>query len=465
MALLGVLLITLILSILGVVSVNLAMQEIQTVADQRDDAAARYMAEAGLETMMQWFNQPTLNQGQPMNVINKRFDLSDFGPSFFDSSNRSQFSGSSTAPDIFFDAGRPADHQLLNDPTTGWFGVLNHIGEVRSLKLYAPRRPGMLCTLEVTAGTHRALRTVSVQLAALMAPPIRAGVQIGVGNSGAGPLPTFVHWGAVKVNGDQLLPPAGDIPLKTALAAVTDQSYADMSRREDRWFELLIGGNATFVPSPAPPPAFPSNVQQHQEPVPGLHLDRWRYEDMKKYAKVFGTYYVLAQDGLVYRDGVLQAGLGITIDDIMRSQSVDDNRGLVFIDTWDQQPPRPGNLGSLVIDLDYAHGLFVINAHVRFKSPRFGRTVSVLSPPDGAGGRRIPLALPNIHLNGLLHVAGDLSYEGQLRIFGAVVVQGSITAPLLSQPLEVWYNDDFSRGYYPGLPVVYPAPGTWQEKY
>jgi len=465
MALLGVLLITLILSILGLVSVNLAMQEVQMVADLREETATRYLAEAGLELVTQWFNQPDVKQGQPGELLGKRFNLVDRGPSFFDMAGRSQFTGTSAAPDILYDAARPADDRLLNDPGTGWFAPLYRLGEIRTLKVFSPQRADLLCTVEVTAATSRATRTVSLQLAAVSLRPIRSGVQIGVGSTTV-PFPVVLHWGSAKVNGDQLLPPVADVPTKSLLAPVSDVSYADMGRREDRWFELLLAGAGSFDALFAPSSAIPSNIQEHQEPMPGLHLDRWPYEDLKKYAKAFGTYYVRGGDGLLYRDGRVAAGTGIDINDVMRSASGEDNRGLVFVDTLDQKPPRPDNLGTVIIDVEYAEGVFVINANVHLKSYRVGQSVSALSPPDMPGGARIAVMLNNIHVNGLLHVAGNLTYEGDLRLFGALVVQGAVS-PITAgaRPIEAWYNYDFSRGYYPGLPVVYPAPGTWQERY
>src|SRR5579884_3713456 len=211
MALLGVLLITLILSILGLVSVNLAMQEVQMVADLREETATRYLAEAGLELVTQWFNQPDVKQGQPGELLGKRFNLVDRGPSFFDMAGRSQFTGTSAAPDILYDAARPADDRLLNDPGTGWFAPLYRLGEIRTLKVFSPQRADLLCTVEVTAATSRATRTVSLQLAAVSLRPIRSGVQIGVGSTTV-PFPVVLHWGSAKVNGDQLLPPVADVP-------------------------------------------------------------------------------------------------------------------------------------------------------------------------------------------------------------------------------------------------------------
>jgi hypothetical protein len=70
--------------------------------------------------------------------------------------------------------------------------------------------------------------------------------------------------------------------------------------------------------------------------------------------------------------------------------------------------------------------------------------------------------LSGIHFNGLLYAAGTVTVERESRMYGAIVAGGTIaTGPVL----EVWYNADFGRGLFRGLPVVYRAPSTWQVKY
>ena len=63
-------------------------------------------------------------------------------------------------------------------------------------------------------------------------------------------------------------------------------------------------------------------------------------------------------------------------------------------------------------------------------------------------------------IKGVVHAAGTIYVDGQLRIFGALVAQGGVTGRGV---LEVWYNDDLHRGFIQGLPVVFPLKGTWRE--
>ncbi len=473
-ALLGAVLVTVILTMLGTVSLNLATHEIVQIGAAGDEAVAEHLAEAGSDLVIQWFHDPgSAPEGTIADLLAKRFDLSENGPSFFDSTGNSQFTGSSTSPDIVYDASRPMDDQTLNDPVRGWFRSLRSLGRILKLKVYGPSRPGLLCTVEVTAEARNLTRTLAVQLGARSVPPLRVGVQ--VGNNGNTTedsetvFPVWMHWGEMKIKGDARFGRREDFPTKTQMASVTGQSYAESSLREDRWLEIFVGGNALFLSSPSSSSVLPSNLYPNQEPYPGLHETSWDYETMKKNAIVFGSYYARDRDGLLYRNGTIQPGLGLTPDEVFGSRFVGDHHGLVFIDTLDRLPPRADNLGTVSLTTEYAEGLFIVNAHLHLKPTGVGKPVPVLSPPtEGIAslGSRIPVELSNIHIQGVLYTAGELLYDGQPRIYGALVTEGKVLA--LSKtygPIEVWYNHDLKSGLFQGVPLVYLAPGSWRPKY
>jgi hypothetical protein len=472
-ALIGAVLIIVILSLLGTVSLNVAAQEIESVAAARDEAVARHLAEAGADLVMQWFHDPlSAPEGAGRMLFAGKQESSDGNPSFFDATGRSQFTGTEDQPDVLYDASRPADDRLLNDPAVGWFRALGALGRIRQLAVYGPTSPGLLCTVQVTSEARRLTRTLVVQLGARQVPPIRSGVQIGSRSpveAAARPLPVSVHWGDLVVNGDVRLRAVTDIPAKTDLALVTGQSYADTDHREDRWFDLLIGGEAFVTSEPTGTAPVPTNVHVHQEPAPGLRQDRWDYQTMKDAALRDGTYYVRGHDGLLYPHGLVEPGLGVTVTDAFRAETAGDHRGLVFVDTLDHEPPRADNLGTLVLDADYMEGVFVINANVRFAPKGTGKPLSVLSPPSDERGSmesQTSVRLTGIHLRGLLVTPGSLALEGSSRLYGALVVGGNIEpASDAVAHLEIWYDDDLRKGLLRGLPLVYPARGTWHEKY
>jgi hypothetical protein len=94
--------------------------------------------------------------------------------------------------------------------------------------------------------------------------------------------------------------------------------------------------------------------------------------------------------------------------------------------------------------------------------------LTVLSPPpegSGAFNGRIPVTLSGIHLSGLLYAAGTITLERETRMYGALITAGTVAIGGSAPLLEIWYDSDFGKGFFRGLPVVYRAPGTWQVKY
>lgn len=464
-ALIGAVLIIVILSMLATVSLNVAAQEIESVTAAKEEALARHVAEAGADLVMKWFHDPSSDPDGPGRLLfARRLAGPDGSPSFFDDAGRSRFTGTEDRPDVLYDAARPSDNRLLNDPSTGWFRALEGLGRITRLAIHAPASPGLLCSVQVTAEARGLTRTLAVQMRATQLPPIRAGVQIG--NSGpvqaaAGPLPVSVHWGALIVNGDVRLGALRDIPVKTDLAPVTGQAYADMERREDRWFDVFVGGEAFFAPPPAGTEPAPPNLHVRQEPSPGLRQYRWDYQTLKETALREGTYYARGQDGLLYRHGLMEPGNGVTATEAFQSGTVGDHHGLVFVDTLDQAPPHGDNLGTLVLDAGYMEGLFVVNAHVRFAPAGTGESLPARSPEAAES-----VQLAGIHLYGALVTPGNLVLDGSSRLYGAVVVGGTVEqASGTGAQLEVWYDNEFTAGLFRGLPLVHQALGTWLEKH
>jgi hypothetical protein len=468
MALVGALIVVLVVTLLGALSFRLAAQEVDNVRTIREEAGVRQVAEAGLDLAIEWFHDPAKAAADGVaGSLHKRFTLPDEGPAFFDAQGQSQFRGTAVAPDILLDAHDPILTRVLNDPA---MGAARSGGRLLNLKLYGPAQPGLLCTVEVTAEGSRGLRrTISAQLAARRIPAIRSGIQL-TGNGGepaaAGGLPVWVHWGDLRVRGDARLPKIEDLPGQAAVAPVNALSYGEMTRREDRWLNVYIGGSVAFLPSAlVPAPVVPSNVHGQQEPIPGLREDRWAYDMLKQQAMAHGEVYARGPDGLLYRDGQSEPGPGIALESVMRSAEIDDHRGLIFIDTLDRQPPRADNLGTMAVETDYAEGVFVINANLRFKANGAGRTVRALAPPDPGMSNlapRVAVPLSGIHLRGVLFVAGDLMYEGRPRLFGSLLAGGRVTGDGAG-PLELWTDFELSQGLVRGMPLVSIAPGTWRE--
>jgi hypothetical protein len=476
LALMGAMVVALGLALLSATLLDLAWQESLSAGAGKKAAAAQQLADAAGELVIGWFHNPQTSPPAVATALSKRYRTSDGAPTFFDQSGRSQFVGSADRPDVLLDASNQPDDRLLNDPDIGVFRSKLGSGTVRLLKIYSPSRPGLLCTVETVVETesHRPFRqSISMQLEALELPALRAGLQSGQslrlmpdGRSVGG-----VHWGSVKVGGDLVIRRIEDIPTLNPSAPITGQSYDESPAREDRWMDMWIGGRVQVTQPPlesATDQTIPPNVHERQSPTPGVRLDRWSYDRLKQTAMRFGSYYVLDQGGLLYRDGLLGAGRGLSPNEVFGSQPVGDQLGLIFVDTLDRTAPRADNLGTVKLSMEYLEGVAVIQGHVFFNPAGSGNRLKVLSPPTGDAGTtgvRESVQLTNVHLNGVLYAAGNITVGRAARVYGAMIAEGSLVSAGPGATLEVWHDYDMSRGLFRGVPVVYRAPGTWMVRY
>jgi hypothetical protein len=136
--------------------------------------------------------------------------------------------------------------------------------------------------------------------------------------------------------------------------------------------------------------------------------------------------------------------------------------GVIFVDTLDTSPPSTNNLPTLVVSSPYMEGVFFVNANLAMNPQGEGKTILALSPPtDGSNlGSRVPVSISAVNVQGVLHVAGTVSLDKQVRIYGSLVAEGGLTGRGL---VESWYNYDIGRGFFQGLPTVFPLSGSWRE--
>ncbi len=475
-ALLGVIILALVLALVGAALLDLAGQEVSSASGSTEVAVAQAVADAAQDLVIAWFHSPHTSPPALAAFLTKRQSSSDGSPSFFDQAGRSQFIGTADRPDVWLDASRSADQYLLNDAGTGMFRFLEDLGSVQALKVYAPSAPGLLCTVDatVTTASSSTKHAVSMQLGALEIPALRAGIQVG-GNLGLPQIApesgALVHWGDLAVGGDLIVQRVEDLPSQSDSAPVTGVSYRDMSHREDRWLSMWIGGPIHLMqlsPGQSSSVALPLNVHANRHPAPGVRRDRWGYEHLKQLAKQHGAYLAIDREGLLYPSGSVEPGYGVTPDDYLRSRSVGDARGLIFIDTLDQKAPRADNLGVVRLSAGYLEAVLVVQGHVMAGPAGSGQSLSVLSPPaggSGAAGSRTAVQLSDIHLSGALYAAGNITLDRSMRVFGAVAAEGTITTAHPGATMELWYDYEMGRGLFRGIPVVMRAPGTWMVRY
>ncbi|HEY5626413.1 MAG TPA: hypothetical protein VIR79_00565 [Nitrospira sp.] len=455
-------------------ALHLASQDQPGVSAMGEEIIAQQLADAATELVVAWFHDSSTTPGPLAGLLAKRQGNAATGPSFFDAAGRSQFVGTAERPDIVLDASDPDDDRALNSPPSGFSGSMRELGRLEMMKVYGPSEPGLLGTLEVkasTAGRKSMASAIRLQLGALNVPAIRAAVQIGQGLGvlkPGGASPVLVHWGDLRVMGNLVLNREDDVVVKSGAAPVTGEPYELMGRLEDRWIDYWIGGDVLSIapPSSSSGPVVPMNVYRLQEPIPGTRLDRWDYDLLKRTALRHGSYYRLDRTGRLHPFGAADSDIGLLPGDILSSPMVGRSRGLIFIDTVDGQAPRPDNLGTLVLDVDYIEALLVVQGHVLLRPSGSGRSVPVLSPsPEGFDslGTRVPATLSGINFNGVLYAAGSITLDRSARLYGAVMTADTIVAGSPGLSLEVWYGADLAKGLFKGLPVVYRASGTWQH--
>jgi hypothetical protein len=470
-----VLLVTMILLVLltslGITSMNLATIELRAAGGTSQDRAAEHLADAAVDLVVSWFHRPESLPPEIERVLIGQLLPNSDSLSITPPAPETPGESPATA-EVLFDAATPEGHRALNDPTTGWFRSLGRIGKILRLRVYGLTRSGLCCTVEVAtqagSGGDTSKASMAVDLGRVMIPPLRAAVQVTEASTASldsEPAVPLVHWGDLRMKGDVRYRALDDIPRKTITSSVSNLAYDAMKRREDRWFDLYLGGALAFVnPSPLSVGLPPWNVYQQQDPIPGMRWDLWSYEHMKKLAKRFGTYYGTDRSGLLYRDGLVEPGKGLTPDEVLSSHFLGDHRGLVFVDTVDQEPPSATNLSTITLQADYAEGVFVVCGHLNWKPKGMGLSIPALSPsPEGTSsmGLRTPVLLSQVHLQGVLYEFGALTISGHPRVYGAVVAPRILrpTGPEMHE-LEVWFNADLARGFVRGVPLVVVAPGT-----
>ncbi|HEU4686155.1 MAG TPA: hypothetical protein VFS39_16730 [Nitrospira sp.] len=471
--LLTVLMLTLILSVLGMTSLYLAGQDVPGISAMKDETTAQQLADAAAEVVVTWFHDPGATPPSVAGFLAKRQGSPTSGPSFFDTALRSQFVGTADYPDVLLDAANPLDNALLNTSPSGFPVALRGLGRLTTLKLYGPLRPGLLATVEVaasTAGSKPIGRTVQVQLGAVSIPAVRAAVEVAQGLGAVQPggeTSVRVHWGDMRIVGELVVKLLEHLPIKNTSAPVTGFPYNAGEQAQDRWSEYWVGDELT-VTTPPPGqsfhPAPPSNIHVRQLPSPGLRLDQWDYETMKRLSLRHGTYYRMDRQGQLHSSQEID-GHTIRPSDVLMSRAIGDHRGLVFIDTEDGEPPTSEKMATLALDAGYLEAILVVQGHVVLRPNGEGLSLPVLTPaPDGgtALGARIPIQLSGVHFQGVLVCAGKVSVERSVRMFGAVMSGETIFTSGSSSSLEVWYNADLAKGLFRGLPVVYRVPGTWR---
>lgn len=157
--LLGALFMGLLLAMLGGVAMNLAVTETMASARAVDEKAGFLLAESGIEQVLAWLTHGDLpvSGGAPALCM-----------------------GSADLPDVEYDAARPDDERLLNDPGADGARPSADRGRIVRTRLYGSGLPDGFCAIEVTAESRSGVRrTVALDVGATRIPPLQEAVFAG----------------------------------------------------------------------------------------------------------------------------------------------------------------------------------------------------------------------------------------------------------------------------------------------
>ncbi len=464
--------ILLLLSMLGGLLLSASGMDLMIARNQRNEVEATYLAEAGIDLVIFWFNNPEKftdggyfknnYMGEPNEFFKKRLADKNGVPAFA-TDGISQFTGTEESPDLEYGL------SIENYQFSGLFDSLKKIGRVKSIKIYSPKRDGVICTIESIGETNGGtIRSVTMELMGSPLPAMTAPIQSGKDKINAVPL--NVHWGDIKILGDGNL---GDklemVPDKNPISMPDGSSYNTMASREDGWLDIYIGGE---VVSPThkscndckEPYSDLGHDNIHQFQLNEVSLDKWNYNDLKAYSREYGRYYSTDQEGNLYQDGIVDEAHKKGLNDVISSAYPGDSKGFVFIDTIDQLPPSDLNIPTLKINKNYLEGIFYINGNLVVEDMEEGHQIDVKTPPwEGKKGEetRIPVTLSGINLNGAIYSTGSVSTQGRFSVFGGIYAKDGFSK---TDDLEVWYNYNLVTGMLKGNPAILPVKGSWIQK-
>ncbi|HTP41269.1 MAG TPA: hypothetical protein VML36_02510 [Nitrospiria bacterium] len=461
-ALVLVLLVLLLFTLLGAAAVQMGHQELVQGGLQFAQQEAGDLAESGIELAIGWFARPDAFNGMvarsdfpcpaaetPRELLAKRCRRETGRLSFLTDDGESQFHGTPAAPDGIM---------RLDASTLLPIAVAPAARATIEVALFRPTIPGAICTVQSTGRTAGgASRMIRVELYEAAVPVLTAAAGAAAPGPSVGPV--RIHWGALRYHGDGRLPAdPDDAPYQSSLAPVNGEPYG-AAPLIDRWMEAVIGGRLLEPQSDSP--ADSALVQQWSAKgnvrigatVPS-DAENWSYQELKGLARRFGRYYTTDREGRLYRDGLpppMEA-------DTVFGEAADPEK-VLFIDTVDGLPPRPGEGGNLaVITLSRSVGRHPVYLGADLVLAPSAAGKSPLLVPSPLGDETM-LALEAIDYSGAYYIAGRLTVLRESRLYGAVYAVGGFEGTRL---LELWYDRRYGLGRWPDWPVALIVPGSWQ---
>lgn len=301
---------------------------------------------------------------------------------------------------------------------------------------------------KVGAKTENGKR-LTVDLGKNPMPAITAGVQ------GAGPVeapyPLRVHWGEMRYIGDLFLGASTQtIPIRKEGLAPDADPYGEALPRLDPFTTLRVSGQIVG-PLLFPPGSEPPDIVQND---PNIHLDVVDLENLKRFVKRFGRYFIVSPTGYLEENGIEQ-GRFHELFSITEGEG-EQPHPLVFIDILEGYSAST----PLKIGTGAYKGYFYFAGDIEIEGGGAGQPVSAQSPP-WPSETIWDIPIEGIHLDGFFWTEGRIVLNDRFWVYGAIYAGSGFQGNAVDR-LEVWYNNQYRSGNYIGVIPVFPLPGTWQ---
>lgn len=419
------------------------------------EAAVQYLAESGVEKVVSWAYTP-VDSPDPVffeNLLTNNCSQEKTNADFPNAANLR------IAPFPDFPA-------YLGDPDNGPFAELKDIGKITNIQLYAPTHATKgICTVEVTATTPQgASAKIRVNIATNPMGNITAGIQ-GHGDAG-GPgarntFPVWAHWGKIRYTGranlgeDILIVPTKDTGF---LPNANRYTVYDYGVNIDPIMEINVENEILAPMLDKNGDSYASRPNVRQNRGSSTQLDQIDFSEIKTFIRKHGEYYTVSEDGR----HLLKNGQHILDKDGNHIDSFDavfhektDQYHLVWIENAGTERPLRITKGRF-------KGYFYFSGSVYIEGDASGRIVAAVTPPVGAFPDGLSINLDRINLEGIFASMETIHLQRRFLAYGAFYSLGGFTGPNADE-LQVWYNNNFKHGIYPGVRNITPLLGTWQS--
>lgn len=479
-ALIIAMLVLVMLTLIGLAALGTSTTEMSISANVKGNSQALYLAEAGVNQVLYWFNNPdtftpgtaatingnTQSNGNAIilgdtttydNFFRKRRNsgTSFMGTSqsqFYDVSNTGSMTTNAanittTAKNVTTSAMRINDATYLNN----LFGYLSDTGRITEIIVYGPILQGAngnFATVRVKAETNSgATRTIEQEIGPSFYMTLQGSVESGAGASWNGN--TIAHWGSIHVKNNVNRNNLNNIPTTAS----------------DPYFNLQAEGTVTIGSDTCTSSTQGSSCSNWSgydlRAGQTVTIDTWDKAKVKAFAQGEGSYYVYdCTSGRVFKNAVGAVGSSNDFGDF-KTFANGNSFELVYID----KGSSCGAGGAITVSGGggfYTEGVFYMDIGFNTGGLGTGTSSATLNSDSNAGNdvknHGASVNNINVNFNGVLYTTGTLAGAGNMVVYGSVVALGGYSS---GGTIDIYYNSDLATNPPFNIPVV--SKMTWRE--